>query len=143
MKQTLLVLALVALPPQAAMAQVPKPPEDVLARYLYAPELVLDNQQAINLSDRARLTIQEAMLDAQKRFLGLQFMMSKETETLRNLLRSGAVDSTAVLKQIDQMLGIEREVKRTQMSLMIRIKNTLTRDQQVVLDEIRSRGREQ
>jgi len=143
MKQALLVLSLIVLASPAAMAQAPKPPEDVLARYLYAPELVLDNQQAINLSDRARLTIQEAMLDAQKRFMGLQFMMSKETETLRNLLRTGSVDSMAVLKQIDQMLGIEREVKRTQMSLMIRIKNTLTPEQQVVLDGIRTRGREQ
>jgi Spy/CpxP family protein refolding chaperone len=143
MKQILLVLALVTLAPQAAMAQAPKPPEDVLARYLYAPELVLDNQQAINLSDRARLAIQEAMMDAQQRFMGLQFMMSKETETLRNLLRTGSVDSVAVLKQIDQMLGIEREVKRTQMSLMIRIKNTLTPEQQAALDQIRTRGRDQ
>lgn len=142
MKQALLVLAFLALASPEAMAQEPKPPEDVLARYLYSPELVLDNQQAINLSDRARLTIQEAMLDAQKRFMGLQFMMSKETETLRNLLRTGSVDSTAVLKQIDQMLGIEREVKRTQMSLMIRIKNTLTPEQQAALDQIRVRGRD-
>jgi Spy/CpxP family protein refolding chaperone len=143
MKQALLVLSLVALGPSVAAAQAARPPEDVLARYLYAPELVLDNQQAINLSDRARLTIQEAVMDAQQRFMGLQFMMSKETETLKNLLRSGTVDSAAVLKQIDQMLGVEREVKRTQLSLMIKIKNTLTPQQQATLDQIRARGRDQ
>jgi Spy/CpxP family protein refolding chaperone len=75
--------------------------------------------------------------------MGLQFMMSKETETLKNLLRSGTVDSAAVLKQIDQMLGVEREVKRTQLSLMIKIKNTLTPQQQATLDQIRARGRDQ
>jgi Spy/CpxP family protein refolding chaperone len=143
MKQALLVLSLVALSSSAAHAQSPRPDEDVLARYLYAPELVLDNQQAINLSDRARLTIQEAMMQAQQRFMGLKFMMSKETETLRNLLRTGTVDSAAVLKQIDQMLGIEREVKHTQLSLMIRIKNTLTPEQQATLDRIRTAGRDQ
>jgi len=83
------------------------------------------------------------MLQAQQRFMGLQFLMSKETETLKNLLRTGTVDSAAVLNQIDQMLGVEREVKHTQLALMIRIKNTLTAEQQATLDRIRAGGQDQ
>ncbi len=130
-----LLLLLLALAPASVPAQ--QPAEDPLARYLYSPELVLDHQQAINLSEPARLTIQEAMLEAQTKFLGLKFVMARETENLRNLLRTGRIDEAAILKQIDQLLGVEREMKRTQLSLMIKIKNTLTPEQQAALDRLR------
>ena len=141
MKPTLVLLTFGAFAAAPLPAQAPaQPPPDPFARYLYSPDLVLDNQLAIKLSEQAKSQIKDAMLEAQKRFLGLQFMMSQETETLKNLLRIGKVDEAAVLKQIDQMLGIEREMKRAQLSLMIKIKNTLTPEQQTLLDKIRERG---
>jgi hypothetical protein len=42
-----------------------------------------------------------------------------------------------VLEQVDRVLAAEREVKRTQLALMIRIKNTLTEQQQSALDKLR------
>lgn len=136
MSKTMILLALAAAP-AAAAAQQPRPAEDPFARYLYPPELVLDHQRAIGLSDQARLSIQHAMLDAQKKVLGLQMMMGRETENLRNLLSVERIDEPAVLKQIDAMLGVEREIKRSQLSLMIQIKNTLTQEQQAALDRVR------
>jgi TonB-dependent SusC/RagA subfamily outer membrane receptor len=64
-------------------------------------------------------------------------MMGRETENLRNLLSVERIDESAVLKQIDAMLGVEREIKRSQLSLMIQIKNTLTQAQQAALDRVR------
>ena len=113
--------------------------EDPFARYLYPPDLVLDNQREIGLLPADRLKIQEAVLDAQKKFVGLQFVMSQESEKLKDLLRSPVVEEAAVLKQIDAMLGVEREVKRAQLSLMIKIKNILSVDQKAALDKIRAR----
>ena len=136
MSKAMILLALAAAPTVTA-AQQARPAEDPFARYLYPPELVLDHQRAIGLSDQARLSIQHAMLDAQKKFLGLQMMMGRETENLRNLLSAGRIDEPAVLKQIDAMLGVEREIKRSQLSLMIQIKNTLTSEQQATLDRVR------
>jgi TonB-dependent SusC/RagA subfamily outer membrane receptor len=132
-----MILLALATAPAATAAQQPRPAEDPFARYLYPPELVLDHQRAIGLSDQARLSIQQAMLDAQKKFLGLQMMMGRETENLRNLLSVERIDESAVLKQIDAMLGVEREIKRSQLSLMIQIKNTLTPEQQATLDRVR------
>ena len=37
----------------------PRPPGDPLARYLFPPELVMANQQAINLTDRQRQSLSE------------------------------------------------------------------------------------
>jgi hypothetical protein len=50
------------------------------------------------------------------------------------------VDETQVLEEVDRILALEREMKRTQISLMVRIKNTLTPAQQAKLMEIRSRN---
>jgi Spy/CpxP family protein refolding chaperone len=49
------------------------------------------------------------------------------------------VDEAAVLDEVDRILNMEREIKRAQISLMVRIKNTLTPEQQKKLADIRSR----
>jgi Spy/CpxP family protein refolding chaperone len=47
------------------------------------------------------------------------------------------VDEAQVLEQVDRILTLEREIKRAQMGLMVRIKNTLTPAQQTKLREVR------
>jgi Spy/CpxP family protein refolding chaperone len=111
--------------------------EDPLARYLFPPELVMAHQEAINLTDRQRATIRDAIKDAQGKFVDLQFQMSAEVEKLQRLLQSTSVDEAAVLQQVDRVLGIEREVKHAQLTLMIRIKNALTEQQQGMLGQLR------
>jgi hypothetical protein len=49
------------------------------------------------------------------------------------------VDETQVLEQADRILALEREIKKAQISLMVRIKNTLSAAQQAKLAEIRNR----
>ena len=44
-----------------------------------------------------------------------------------------------VLEEVDRILNLERKIKKAQISLMVRIKNTLTPQQQAKLAEIRSR----
>jgi len=113
---------------------------DPLSRYLFPPELVMANQQAINLTDRQRQSLQQAMKDAQGKFIDLQFRMSTEVENLQRLIQPANVDETRVLDQVDRVLSVEREVKRAQLSLMIRIKNLLTEQQQARLSVLRRQG---
>lgn len=135
MKRMLFAVLIAALAGTRAGAQA----DDPFTRYLYPPDLVLDNQRQIGLMPAERVKIQEAVLDAQKKLVGLQFVMSQESEKLKDLLRGAIVEEAAVLKQIDTMLGVEREVKRAQLSLMIKIKNILSVDQKAMLDKIRNR----
>ncbi|HEX9382585.1 MAG TPA: hypothetical protein VF908_04245, partial [Gemmatimonadaceae bacterium] len=65
--------------------------------------------------------------------------LSAEGEKMGRLLQSAQVDETQVLEEVDRILALEREMKRTQISLMVRIKNTLTAGQQAKLAEIRDR----
>ena len=55
------------------------------------------------------------------------------------LLQGSQVDKAAVLDEVDRILNLEREIKKAQISLMVRIKNTLTAQQQAKLAEIRGR----
>jgi Spy/CpxP family protein refolding chaperone len=50
------------------------------------------------------------------------------------------VDEQQVLAQLEKVLSIEREVKRAQVTLLVRIKNKLTPEQQAKLVEIRSKA---
>jgi hypothetical protein len=47
------------------------------------------------------------------------------------------VDEPKVLEQIDRVLSVERDVKRAQLSLMMKIKNELSEDQKSKLSKIR------
>ncbi|HYU54419.1 MAG TPA: periplasmic heavy metal sensor [Gemmatimonadaceae bacterium] len=119
----------------------PRPPGgDPLARYLFPPELIMANQDAIHLTDSQRNSLQQAMTDAQGKFIAMQFKMSSEVERLQTLLKSSSVDETQVLEQVDRVLAVERDVKRAQLSLMIRIKNMLSAQQQSRLNQLRRQG---
>ena len=112
--------------------------DDPFARYLFPPELVMSNQQTIGLADRQRSTIQDAMREAQARFVDLQFKMSGEGEKLQRLMQGTSIDEARLLEQVDRVLSLERDIKHTQLTLMARIKNQLTEQQQMQLRELRS-----
>jgi TonB-dependent SusC/RagA subfamily outer membrane receptor len=121
----------------ATPALAAQAPDDPLARYLFPPELVMAHQQAIGLTDPQRLTIQTAIKDAQLKLVDLQFKMSQEVEKLQKLIQGVSVDQAKVLEQADHLLTLEREVKHAQLTLMIKIKNTLTEQQQTALAKLR------
>jgi len=111
--------------------------DDPLASHLFPPELVMAHQQAIGLTDHQRSAIQSAMREAQGTFVELQFQLSGEVETLQRLLQRTSLDEAEVLAQVDRVLAVERQVKRAQLRLMVRIKNQLTEQQQAVLATLR------
>jgi len=115
----------------------PQGADDPLGRYFFPPELIMANQQAIDLTDRQRSSIVDAIKDAQGKFVDLQFRMTGEMERLQRLLQSTSVDEARVLEQLDRVLTLERDVKRAQLGLMIRIKNELTDQQQAALQRLR------
>jgi Spy/CpxP family protein refolding chaperone len=137
--KTYLVLVVLALCGAACWAQDQQPADDPVAQNLFPPELVMKYRQEINLDDAQSKTIKEAIQKAQAKFLDMQWDMQSETEKLVQLLKARPVDEGDVLAQVDQVLNREREVKKTQISLLVRIKNQLTEAQQNKLTELRRR----
>ena len=120
----------------------PGGPDD-FGRNLFPPELVMQHQGEIGLQDPQRAALTSAVQQAQGKFMDVQWKLSAEGEKMSKLLQPAQVDETQVLEEVDRILALEREMKRTQIGLMVRIKNTLTAAQQAKLMEIRNqRGQE-
>ncbi|HKZ53459.1 MAG TPA: periplasmic heavy metal sensor [Candidatus Acidoferrales bacterium] len=115
------------------------PPHDPLADALFPPELVMANQRAIGLDADQKTYLRQEIAEAQSRFITLQWDLQDAMETLHNLLTQEQVNEPQVLAQLDKVLDAERRIKRAQMTLMVRIKNKLTPEQQAHLRELRPR----
>ena len=118
-------------------AQQPQGP-DPIAENLFPPDLVLSNQKALGLDEGQKNFVRSEVLKAQTRFTELQFQLQDAMETLTGLLKESPVDESQVLTQLDKVLNAEREVKRAQIALMVRIKNKLSPEQQARLRQLRS-----
>ena len=114
---------------------------DPIAENLFPPELIMQHQQALGLTDEQKEFLKGELRKAQLRFTELQWQVQDEAEKLAALIKQEHVDEQAVLTQMDRVLAAERELKRTHMSLIIRIKNKLTPDQQARLQELKKKRR--
>jgi Spy/CpxP family protein refolding chaperone len=132
------LLAVLLLAGSTAWAQQ-TPGPDPVGDNLFPPEQVLANQKAIGLDDAQRNYVRAEVLKAQTRFTELQFQLQDAMEALGGMLKQNPVDEAQVMVQLDKVLNAEREVKRTQIALMVRIKNKLTPEQQSHLRQLRGK----
>jgi Spy/CpxP family protein refolding chaperone len=133
-------LALLALTLLVAVARANGAQPDELAQNLFPPDQVLKYREEIGLDDSQSRALKELIEQAQARFVSLQWDLQGEAGKLARLLRSPRVDETAALAQVDRVLGQEREVKKAQLTLLIRIKNLLTPEQQQKLSVLRDKS---
>jgi len=134
MKRTLLILFLST----AALAQQPpQPQDDPIGQQLFPPELIMSQSQKLHLDDKQRATIKTEVQRAQSKFFDLQWELKEASDTMVQLLQQTPVDEAAVLQQADKVMGYEREIKKIHLAMLIRIKNSLTRDQVADLMQIK------
>ncbi len=133
----LTVLVFLAGTSLSAQPRPMRPPVDPLGENLFPPELVMQHQQALELSEEQRNLIKGEIQNAQARFTELQWQLQNEMETMASLVKQGRIDEQRTLTQLDKIVGLEREIKRTQLALLIRVKNALTLEQQAKLQTLR------
>ena len=114
-----------------------RPPMDPMAQHLFPPDLVMHNAQEIGLSEDQRHAIEGEMQKIQTQFVDLNKKLQGEMDSLGGLVKSEKVDEDKVRSQLDKVLSAENEIKKTQLGLMVRIKNQLTGQQQGQLREMR------
>ena len=122
-------------PPPMGQRERAGGPDD-WGRNFFPPELVMQHQSEIGLQDAQRTALTSALQQAQAKFMDLQWKLSAEGEKMRRLLQGTQVDESQVLEEVDRILALEREIKRGQISLMVRIKNTLSAEQQAKLSKL-------
>src|SRR6266481_974177 len=97
------------------------------------------HQEAIGLSAEQKDYLKTEIRQAQLKFTELQWKLQDEMEKLVALVKQPRVDEQQVLAQLERLLTAEREIKKEQVTLLVRIKNKLTPEQQGKLLEIRSK----
>ena len=112
---------------------------DPLSTYFFTPDLIVAHKEAIGLTEAQEASVRTLMLDAQKSFVPVQLKVAAEVEKLQKLIKVSPVDEKAVLDEVDRVLTLEREIKHAQLTLMVRLKNLLTPQQQDALAKLRSR----
>jgi Spy/CpxP family protein refolding chaperone len=137
---------LISAPFSSLIAQQPNPlaqQPDPLGGNFFPPELIMQTQQAIGLVEEQKTYIMSQIQEAQETFTKLNWSLQKEMETLIKLTSQNTADEKKVVEQLDKVLQIEEQVKKTQITLMVRIKNKLTTEQQAKLKQIKEQQSKQ
>ena len=107
--------------------------ERALRENLFPPELVLRNDAKLGLEPAQRAAISEEVQQLQIKIADLQSRMSDEGARLGDLLGREVVGENEVLAQLDRVLAVEREVKRAQLAMLVRVRNVLSAEQRKTL----------
>ena len=134
-RSALLAAALLAAPLARAQQQPANP--DPFNGALFNPELVMQHQDDIGLTDAQRTQITAEITKAQQKATEVTWKLQKEMVQLNVLLKQAPIDEQAVIAQLDRVLALERDVKRAQVTLLVRMKNILTPEQQIKLRDLR------
>jgi Spy/CpxP family protein refolding chaperone len=138
MKKVILII-LSALVTETTLLAQQNTTDDPFAKAFFPPELVMQNQQAINLTEMQQKSLIKEIQNAQTEFMSLQWDLQKETEKLKSLVEKDHPVEAAVTEELGQLLAIENKIKKRQISLMVRIKDLLTSEQQVKLRQLWSK----
>jgi Spy/CpxP family protein refolding chaperone len=113
---------------------------DPIARLLYPPEALLGHAKELGLDDAQRKAIRTEVVQAQKQFLDAQLTLQEASEGLQRLLQERPVNESKSLAAADQVMSLERTIKRAQLTLLIHLKNLLTPAQLSKMAEIQKRS---
>ncbi|MGH8674393.1 MAG: Spy/CpxP family protein refolding chaperone [Burkholderiales bacterium] len=130
-------LCLACLPLSAQEAGV-TPRQDPIGEHVLPPELIMQHQKAIGLSESQRNAVIGEIKRTQGRLVDVQWGLQQAVERMAELLKQEKVDEQLVLAQLDNVLAVEREVKRAHIALAVHLKNILTPEQQRMLRELRA-----
>ena len=106
---------------------------------LFPPELVMQNQRALGLGAEQTSAIRTAMHDTVMRCMDLQWKQSAEEESLAAITKQAHPDEGKAVAQLDKLIGLENEIKRARLQLLVKVKNLLSEEQQ---EKLRSLGRQ-
>jgi len=128
-------------PPQQPKPQQgpppPRPPVDPMGDTMFPPEMVMQHQRELALTDEQKTFMREEINRTTTRFNDLQWQLQDAMEALHETMKASSVNEQLALSQLDKVLDSEREIKHAHMELAIRIKNKLTPEQQTKLQSMR------
>ncbi|MDH3350711.1 MAG: hypothetical protein OEM60_08480 [Gammaproteobacteria bacterium] len=136
MRKGLLIL-LVAACLAAASAYAGGPKEDVFKGKLFAPNIILENQAELSLSKQQFTQIRKAVVEVQANVAEHEWDVREAYQNIMAELDEMPIDEQQVLEHVSAALRAENEVKKLQVTMLIRLKNLLTDEQIAYLESVR------
>lgn len=125
-KGILCLLAIASLGVGVATAEEPK---DVFKGKLFAPNTILENRDALQLSKDQFTAIRAAVVEVQAGVAEHEWDMQEAYQALMLELDKSPIDEDKVLEHASTALLAENQVKKKQMVMLVRLKNLLTAKQ--------------
>jgi len=113
--------------------------EQSLRRYLVSPDFLRRHQGELEITEDQRSFIIQEINRTQTEFNTAKWKLQEEIGRLSTLVRDNTGSEEEILGQLDVVLDLEKEIKRLQLRLAVRIKNTLSEEQLATLRKIRAR----
>ena len=117
-------------------AAMPAAAQESMEDYVFPPEVVMQARKQIGLDDKQREVITQIIREFQREQLELEWDLQDQAQQLHELMGETRVDESAALKQVERLMTAEGRMKRTHFRMLIRIKNSLTAEQQAKLKKI-------
>jgi len=103
-----------------------EPGQDVISRQLVPPELIMQHQAELGITADQREQIKAIVTQAQAGFTSLQWDMQAAVQSLGQALAEPPGDDGAVLELLDNVLDLEKQVKRAQLMMLLELRRVLT-----------------
>jgi hypothetical protein len=121
------LLAIASLGVATAFAE--EKPTDVFQGKLFAPNVILENRDQLQLSKEQFTAIRQAVVEVQAGVAEHEWDMQEAYQALMLELDKSPVDEDKVLEHAGKALLAENQVKKKQMAMLVRLKNLLTAEQ--------------
>jgi Spy/CpxP family protein refolding chaperone len=134
------LLGLLTAAASAAPEARPRPGRGLLleiAEKVYPAELVMRHADELALDDAQREAITAEIQALQSDLVPLQWEIYEASAKLEEMLAPARVDEKAALAQAALAMELERSIKTRHLTMLVRVKNLLTREQQEILDDRR------
>ena len=120
-----------------AIAQGQGPQQDVFKGKLFPPNIILEHQDALELSESQFMAIRSAVVEVQGAVAEHEWDLREAYQRVMSDLDESPVDAEAVMANVEKALLAENEVKKLQVNLLIELRNLLTDEQIEYLQSVR------
>ncbi|MGB5257576.1 MAG: hypothetical protein WBN07_15385 [Woeseiaceae bacterium] len=127
-------VVIVMLGMSTALAAGPK--EDVFKGKLFPPNVILEHQVELELSEAQFKAIRAAVVEVQGGVAEHEWDMKEAYQALMQELDKAPIDEKRVLQHASKALLAENQVKKKQMAMLVRLKNLLTAEQVSYLESV-------
>jgi len=110
--------------------------KDVFKGKLFPPNVILEHQSELGLSKDQFTAIRAAVVEVQAGVAEHEWDMREAYQALMQELDKTPIDEDRVLDHANVALLAENQVKRKQMTMLVRLKNLLTAEQISYLESV-------